>query len=234
VIETTVSVSNFEGPLGLLLELVDIGKIEITTIAVAAVTGAYLKRVSSMTSLNRDELAQFAELGARLVFIKSSALLPIIEKDDLSPQAELKRLNEELVEYRSMRIAADMLKQRQLNGSHSYSRPLKAKKSSALLPMPQLDITLLAAAFQTALQEAKPAALSYTVSNDYNQAEIALGIMKHVHLTQLPLTELITNCRDRLEIIVTFLAVLELARAGRVWVRQSRIFEEVFLELPHD
>ena len=234
MIETTVSITNFEGPLGLLLELVENGKLEVATIAVATVTGSYLTRVAAMTELNRDELAQFAELGALLVFIKSSALLPVAEDDELSPQAELQRLNEELEEYRNMRLAADFLKRRLAAGEHSYTRPLKAKKASAQLPMPLLELTALAAAFQAAIRQAEPATQSYSIRHEYDQASIARSIMKRVNLTQLPLGDIIMSCHDRLEIIVTFLAVLELARAGSVWVRQSSIFEDVFLELPHE
>ena len=79
----TVTVPNFEGPLGLLLELVEHGELEVTAIAVGTITRQYLDRLSGMSELGRQDLAQFLELGARLVYIKSLALLPGISATEL-------------------------------------------------------------------------------------------------------------------------------------------------------
>ncbi len=216
----TVTVPNFEGPLGLLLELVENGKLEVTAIAVGTITRQYLDRVNSMSDLGREDLAQFLELGARLVYIKSHALLPDIESDEV-PMAELRLLNQELAEYRRLQNAAQHLRNRLASGQRSYTRTSVPKLSGIDLPRPEIDLVELGALFQVALQRTKPAPTMTLRNHHYNQAEIAERLLKQAQNEKIDLARIIGACRDRLEIIVTFLAVLELVRNDSVRVSQS-------------
>ena len=225
----TITVPNFEGPLGLLLELIEQGELEVTAISVAAVTRQYLDRVATLTDLNRDDLAQFLELGTRLVFIKSSALLPESEADETTPAAELRQLNRELAEYRQFQLATQHLRARLARGHRSYERRETPLLPLHDLPAPELDLVQLGRLFAAALERTAPAPATIIAREHYNQAEIGETLWRRAGDCELVLSEIIADCRDRVEIIVTFLAVLELIRDGRVAVRQAAAFDELHL-----
>ena len=216
----TVTVPNFEGPLGLLLELVENGKLEVTAIAVGTITRQYLDRVSGMSELGRDDLAQFLELGARLVYIKSLALLPDAENDEV-PLAELRELNQELAEYRRFQSATQHLRTRLASGQRSYPRTAVPKLSGAELPQPEINLVQLGVLFNAALERTKPAPTMTLRTHHYDQAEIAQRLIDRAKKKPVGLSSVIEACSDRLEIIVTFLAVLELVRRGSAEVGQS-------------
>jgi segregation and condensation protein A len=224
----TVTVPNFEGPLGLLLELVEGGKLEVTAIAVGQVTRQYLDRVSGMKNLEREDLAQFLELGARLVYIKSLALLPA-GADDEAPLAELRQLNQELAEYRLFQTATGHLRSRLTDGKRSYIRRAVPKLTGVDLPSPEIDLVQLGALFNAALERTKPAPVMTLPSRHYDQAEIGNSLVMQAKAGELVLSRVISACRDRLEIIVTFMAVLELVRSEVVSVRQIGAFGEMIL-----
>jgi segregation and condensation protein A len=224
----TVTVANFEGPLGLLLELVEDGKLEVTAIAVGTVTRQYLDRVSGMAELGRQDLAQFLELGARLVYIKSLALLPGSD-DDETPLAELRQLNQELAEYRLFQAATQNLRSRLAEGQRSYRRTTVPRLHGSQLPAPEIDLVQLGALFSEALERTKPAPQTVISNDHYDQAEIAERLYSETTKRQVLLNEVIAACHDRAEIIVTFLAILELVRGERVTVQQSRPFDDIVL-----
>ena len=215
----TVNVSNFEGPLGLLLELVENGKLEVTTISVGTVTRQYLDRVSGMTDLGREDLALFLELGARLVYIKSLALLPDTD-DNETPLAELRQLNQELAEYRLFQAATLNFRTRLASGQRSFTRRSVPKLTGSDLPQPEIDLVQLGALFNAALERTKPAPTMTLREHHYDQAAIATRLVKQAKQGAVGLKQIIAACRDRLEIIVTFLAILELVRNAQVEVSQ--------------
>ena len=225
----TITVPNFEGPLGLLLELVEQGELEVTAISVAAVTRQYLDRVATLPDLSRADLAQFLELGARLVFIKSSALLPGQETDETTPAAELRQLNRELAEYRQFQLATQHLRARLTQGHRSYERRNNQALPLGELPVPELNLVQLGQLFVAALKRTAPATATAITREHYDQIEIAEALWQRAGESTVKLSEVIADCHDRVEIIVTFLAVLELVRSGRVAVRQTAAFDELHL-----
>ena len=225
----TITVPNFEGPLGLLLELVEQGELEVTAISVAAVTRQYLDRVATLTELSRADLAQFLELGTRLVFIKSAALLPVAETDVTTPAAELRQLNRELAEYRQFQLATQQLRARLNQGRRSYERHGTQALQLGDLPTPELNLLQLGQLFAAALERTAPAPATVITREHYDQAKIGQSLWQRTAQGEVALSEVIDQCHDRVEIIVTFLAVLELVRDGRVAVRQSAAFDELRL-----
>src|SRR6266576_329653 len=106
----TVAVGEFEGPLGVLLELVERNRLEVTAISVSQITEDYLDRIKQLGDRPPEELADFLQLGARLLYIKSLALLPA---DSAAEQGEeLTQLSLELEEYRRIQLAARELARR--------------------------------------------------------------------------------------------------------------------------
>jgi segregation and condensation protein A len=168
------------------------------------------------------------ELGARLVHIKSLALLPDAG-DTETPLAELRQLNQELAEYQLFQAATGELKTRLATGQQSYVRTNIPRLAGAELPKPELDLAQLGAVFSDALARSKPASQTLTTSHRYDQAEITARLRGRLEHGKLALSEIITACHDRGEIIITFLAILELIRGDSVTVKQERSFDDMML-----
>lgn len=222
----TVAVRDFEGPLGLLLELVERNRLEVTEISVAAVTSQYLARIREMKEVAPEHLSEFLQLGTRLLHIKSLALLP---REAAAEQAEeLRQLNLELEEYRRYQAAARELAR--LSGRSSWHRPVVSRLATHELPLPELNLSDLAGAFQNALKRVEPAKPEGIIRRHLSQAEIAERIRRRLAKGAFGLQELLDSARDRVEVIVTFLAMLELIRDQELRVVQEGQFAAIMVE----
>jgi segregation and condensation protein A len=221
----TVSVGEFEGPLGLLLQLIERGNIEVTQISVASITTQYLERLHQLPDQSPEHLSEFLQLGARLLHIKSLALLP--GDTAIEHTVELQRLNDELAEYRRFQQLARELATR--SQYQTWERPVTERLTGADLPLPRVTLEQLSAAFITALNRTRPALETATILNHISLETI----MKRLHRrlqAGFNLDTLIASCENQLEIIVTFLAVLELVREGSARVSQTQQFAAITVE----
>jgi segregation and condensation protein A len=222
----------FEGPLDLLLHLIEREELDITTVALAQVTDQYLAYIAQLEQRQAKELANFLSIAAKLLLIKSLALLP--RPPTLPPEAE--DVGEELVHqlqiYKRFKEVAALLHERQMHGLHGYVR---------IAPLPRLepqldlgDVTLhdLLAAVQEAL-DAIPtppvgeiiAPITVTIAEQIAHIEEQL-----VRRRQIRFREVLSEATTRVEIIVTLLALLELIKQDRARVWQERLFGEIVIE----
>jgi len=222
----------FEGPLDLLLHLIEREELDITTVALAQVTNQYLAHLAELEQRQLKELTEFLIVAAKLLLIKSLALLP--RPPALPPETE--DVGDELVHqlrvYKRFKKIATLLHEREKQGLHSYVR---------IAPLPHLepqldlgDVTLydLLAAVQEALDTipALPvgevvAPITVTISEQITHIEKQLAGRRHVRFR-----EFLSAVTTRIEVIVTLLALLELIKQDRVQVRQERLFGEIVIE----
>jgi segregation and condensation protein A len=222
----TVAVGQFEGPLGLLLELVERDKLPVSEISVGRITSEYLAKVRELQSASVEDLSEFLQLGARLLYIKSLALLPASSAQEQT--LELEQLSLELAEYRRFQAAAKLLAARAAT-SHTWQRPAAPRLAPGDLPMPALSLEQLAAAFTRALKFA-PQATPAAIIKQHLSLETVMSRLQKLLPEGFALESLIQECRDRLEIIVTFLAILELVHSGAARVTQANQFEPIMVE----
>ncbi len=225
----SVSAPAFEGPLGLLLDLAEKGKIELTAISVSSITADYLERVSVMSDLEPDELSDFLRLGSRLLYIKSLALLPREAADEQAE--ELQRLTLELAEYRRYQQAARTLSGRL--GAQTWNRSAVTKLPTEELPMPDLSLTILQEAFSRALKRAVPLAGGSTLDQELTQDEVMGRLKQRIETGGFALSEVLDAIIDRYEIILTFMALLELLKSGEAIVAQTGQFGPIMIEAAH-
>jgi segregation and condensation protein A len=222
----TISVNQFEGPLGLLLELVERNKMPVTDIAVAVITTQYLEHLAALDESKAHDLAEFLQLGSRLIYIKSLALLPNApagEEDD-----ELKRLSTELAEYQRYQAAAKILA---LNAKHpTWSRRASVKLRTEDLPLPKVELTALAEAFQTALKRLDPPRARQIIASELSQADVIARLEQRLARGPFALDELLSSLTTRLEIIIMFSALLECIRSGVTKVGQASQFAPMMVE----
>ena len=221
----TVAVGEFEGPLGVLLELVERNQLEVTEISVGRITAAYLDQIRQLHQASTEDLSEFIQLGARLLYIKSLALLPQAPTDEQA--GELRKLQLELEEYRHFQQAARTLAARSAN--HTWSRPVSPQLSTSELPFPQIKLDQLADAFTRALKLAPPA-IPTAIIRRHLSLDTVLTKLRTLLPEGFELHTIIEQCHDRLEIVVTFLAILELMRNGDAHVTQKGQFDPIRVE----
>lgn len=224
----SVSAPSFEGPLGLLLELAEKGKVELTAISVSSITADYLVRVSAMTNLQPEELSDFLRLGSRLLYIKSLALLP--HEGDHQGE-ELQRLTLELTEYRRYQQAARKLSG--MLGNPTWQRHAAAKLPTEELPMPNLRLDVLQEAFARALSRAEPLAGSGTIEQGISQESVLKSLKKRLQAGSFELHTVLDAAADRFAIILIFMALLELLKSGKATVVQEGQFGPIMIEAAH-
>ncbi len=228
-----VKIPAFEGPLDLLLHLIEKRELDITSISLAVVTDQYLEYIGHAEELNPDSLANFVVVAAKLLVIKSYALLP-----SRSPSVEEAEMADELttalIEYRLFKRAAQELREMEEAGTRAYPRtgkpilPPPAPVFGAMAPCELLEALerLLSAAAETEEGPPLPRRI-YTVAEKIDIIHNALTKKPRVAFTNL-----FSRGASRLEIIVTFLALLELLKKGQVNFEQPERFGEIHLLRP--
>lgn len=224
-IATTV----FEGPLELLLALAERAEIDIFQVSLASLTEAYVAEIAALEERNPAEMAEFLWLAAQLLLLKSIRLLPGEEPND--EEAELLGWEEDvrgrLLEYRAYKEMAEQLMERAAVDEPSYpgpARPIVVEGQEE-----PIQVAALLAAFQSVLARLPPLPLVYVGHSWTVQGKIEV-LQQRLLRGSLELVEVLLECRDRLEAVVTFVAVLELLRRGSVRVRQERNFGRILVE----
>jgi segregation and condensation protein A len=234
-LEGRLSLPSFDGPLELLLHLLDGGELEITAVSLAAVAEQYLGLLALLpeSTGKLDFLAEFLVVGARLLVLKSRALLP----REASRAAETEELDEvtleeRLREYRRYREAAARLGQRQERGERAFARQAPPPLPPPAPPPPLRGATpdALAAALQRLLAARVPTVEPdppprVTLAERIAEVRAAVLAQRAVRFSWLA-----EGCATRADLIVTFLAVLELFRSRTLRLHQDELFGEIWLE----
>ncbi|MBV8367616.1 MAG: segregation/condensation protein A [Candidatus Eremiobacteraeota bacterium] len=233
-----VSVDVFDGPLDLLLNLVKERQLDIATVPLATVADQYLAYIHAMEALDVELAADYLVVAATLVFLKSKALLPPIPielagEGEESAEAIEARLRERLIAYSKYRDVGQDLRARAAEASAYYLRPDGGDPTAELVQRYRIDAGKLAGALAAALRAAKPEKRTIVrerVSLNEQMDLVARAVRRAGRASFFGLCAGL----DRLAIIVTFLAVLELVRRGRVRVAQAEAFEDIELLPPFE
>jgi len=230
-----VSLEVFEGPLDLLLRLIEQERLDITLISLALVTDQYLAYIAQLQEASAANLADFLAIAARLLVIKSRVLLPRPEQAEEEKEPELgEELVDRLREYKRYKAAAAALRALEEAGHRVYPR---------VAPPPKVEPRLQAGGASAAdLLEAMKRALAAhppLPGVDRVVSPIAVSLSECIQrvieglsrVRRMRFSTLMRQARSRLEVIVTFIAILELAKQQRVSVMQERLFGEIYIAL---
>ncbi len=222
----TVQLPNFEGPLDLLLHLIQQHELDILDIPIAFITEKYVEYILLMQELNIDIASEYLVMAATLAHIKSKTLLPSAPDDqddsdelELDPRTELVR---RLLEYQKYKLVAENLSQRSVFGRDVFARGLPAPQAEGTAPLAQLSLFKLLDAFQGVLTRAKTV-IDHEIELD------RLSITDRINQladrlrerARLSFEDLFEGQHTRAELIVTFLALLEMTR-----LRMTRLLQE--------
>jgi len=222
----------FEGPLDLLLYLVKKDHLNIYDIPIAKVTEQYLQYINLMQLLDLNIAGEFLVMAATLMQIKSKMLLPAeesqTEEEQEDPREELVK---RLLEYEKFKEIAESLRRKETDQKEIFKRP-KVEIEKEITDNKEVyfeaSIFDLINAFSAALKDV-PKEVFYEVIKD----EFTIGEKTHeiLHLLlvtdSMRISELFNKAKNKLEIIVTFLAILELVRMKEIVARQTELFQEI-------
>ena len=227
-----VSVDVFDGPLDLLLNLVKEQQLDIATVPLALVADQYFAYISAMEVLDVEIAADYLVIASTLVFLKSKAMLPPIpqefETSEESAESVEARLRERLIAYSRYRDASRDLQARALEAAAFYVRTEGGDASVEFTQRYKIDVAKLARALEAALRSAKPEVRTIVRERVSLNEQMDLVVKTMRREGRASFFALIAN-GDRFTIIVTFLAVLELVRRGRIVVAQSAAFDDIDL-----
>ena len=221
----------FEGPLDLLLHLLEKEELDITAVSLVQVTDQYLSYLRSLEEINLDALADFVAIGARLLYMKSRALLPReAGVEDESVEEEGEDLAQLLIEYRRYKEVASALRQREEQGLHAYPRIAAPPEVPLPSGLERVTLRKLTRILQQALSRHPPEPLG-TIERDgvtvqQKVEEIVAGLKRR---TSLSFRHLVMACRSRREVVAAFLAVLELIKSDRIVAEQAELFGDIRL-----
>ncbi len=232
-----VQLPMFQGPLDLLLHLIEREELDITKVALAQVTDQYLTYMAILKEINVEFLTDFLVVAAKLLLIKSQALLPKPpasltdeEEEDLGDQ-----LARQLLAYKQFKMVAELLRQRETDGLRNFIRLALPPKLEPKLSLGEVTLGDLLAAAHEALAVRPP---DPDVSEIVSPMAVTIGQQMTLirdELTrhrQITFRRLLRRAASRMEIIVTFLAILELVKQYAIEVRQETLFGDIVLSTP--
>lgn len=237
-----VKLEVFDGPLDLLLHLIEKNKVDIFDIPIVLITEQYLAYVSSMDTKDMDVMSEFLVMAATLVRIKSKMLLPVEETDEEEEEDPRQELVERLLEYKMYKYASFELKDRQVDAGRVFykepSIPEEIKNYKDEVDYEELlsDITLkkLQDIFDSVMQ--KQVDKIDPIRSNFGEIEKEeINIEDHmIFLEEYAMLHGTFSFRKVLEhgsgktyVIVTFLGILEMMKTGKVTIEQDNLFDDI-------
>jgi len=234
-----IKVPIFEGPFDLLLHLIKENKVDIYDIPIAVITGQYLQYIKMMKELDLDIAGDFLVMAATLIHIKSRMLLPV---DEEAPQEEQEdprlELIQRLLEYQTFKDASLGLREKEEEWMNIFHRePLKDEEAAAESAEPELylfDVNLfdLLGAFKKILDTAPPEVVQITREALTVKDKISHIMEMLENNDTVRFEDLFKENKTRVQLVVTFVALLELIRLGLIRAYQEKDFGNIWLINP--
>jgi segregation and condensation protein A len=227
----------YEGPLDLLLNLIERTELDITTVSLAMVTEQYLVHINSMEELNADEISAFLVIAAKLIQIKSEALLPRPPAREPGEEDAGKSLVDQLKLYKRFKEIGGWLYAREQANLRTYLRIAPPPKVEPKLDLSNITLENLVTAAEEAFAKEKakkPLATIISAPRVTIREKIDLITKVMKDMQRVSFSSLTKDSASRLEIVVTFLAMLELIKRYRVQAHQDGLFSEIEIDRMED
>ena len=225
-----VKLQQFEGPLELLLELIELEKLDISNIALSQVTEQYLSYLKHVSDTTPDELADFLVVASKLLLIKSRVLLPEL----VLPGEEEADLAMQLKMYKEYYDASKVLHASIVKKHFAYSRQKPAVPITPVFNPPHnLTAGALKDLFLGVLKDIEPIIElpKEVIRRAVSLHEKIQSIQKMIaEKATMQFSQLLHSAKSRMEVIVTFLALLELVKQRTVTLHQTALFDDISVE----
>lgn len=220
----------YQGPLDLLLQLIEKAELDITQLALAQVTDQFLAHLQSLDDLETEEISYFIVIATKLLYIKSQMLLPK-SNVDVEPEEESgEDLVRQLKEYKQFRQIAAFLGEREAKGLRTYLRLAPPPKFQGAIDLSDLDLQTFLLAAQNVFQNAivSPDVHRAIIKPQYSIKEQIYKILNVLKLEgRTSFRSLTASLQTRAEVITVFLALLELIKQRQIEIHQAALFDDI-------
>jgi|ASRL01.1.fsa_nt_gi segregation and condensation protein A len=241
----SIRLDSFEGPLDLLLHLIDKNKVSITDIPIAIITDQYIEYIEAMEQDKMDTMSVFIEMAATLIQIKTKMLLPKVKNENNEEIDPRQELMEQLLEYKKYKLMAEHLRDKQIDAQQVFFKvPTIPEEVRNYVPkadpnelLKGMDFSLMYKIFNEVIKKNKdkidPIRSKFgTIKREtftvHDKMEEILRKKKTV--SKLNFRELLNQQITKSEMIATFLAILELMKVSKIRVIQVNVFHEIDIE----
>jgi len=227
-----VKLRQFEGPLDLLLSLIQEQKLNITELALSEVTEQFLAYVKNLENIDATALADYLSIAAKLLVIKSKAILPSLDVESMDEESG-EDLAARLILYQQFKEAAKWLKAQDAHRKQSFIRSLIFSERISFLPDPELKPKHLQESAMGILQILKEldnlpkAQISKAISIQDKISELQVLLSDKIETS---LNDLLKTAKNKPEVIITFLALLELTKQRLLSVEQEDLFTDITIK----
>ena len=226
----TFQTSVYEGPLDLLLDLIERAELDITAVSLASVTDQYLAYLNGLEQINADEISAFLVIAAKLLQIKSEALLPRPPARTAGDEDVGRSLVDQLKLYKRFKEIGSWMHARQQANLRTYLRVAPPPKVEPKLDLSNVTLEkLVAAATQAFARESNKQPLGIIIAPPRvtirEKIDLIAKVMKEVERSTF--RALLDPGASRLEVVVTFLAMLELIKRYRIHAHQEDLFSDI-------
>lgn len=240
----SVKLETFEGPLDLLLHLIDKNKIDIYDIPIVEITEQYMDYIKQMESEDMNVMSEFLLMAATLLDIKCKMLLPKEENEDGEEEDPRAELVQKLLEYKMYKYMSYELKDRQFSAEKSMFKEASFPEEIAHQTVPldydyligDLNLKKLHSIFKETVKRKEDkvdpirSQFGKIEKDEVNLEEKTEYIRNLIQLGKnLSFKELLDAQTSKMEVIVTFLVILELMKTGVVTIRQDEIFDDIYI-----
>lgn len=229
-----IKLSAFEGPLDLLLHLIEKAEMDIQDIFVSEITSQYLSYMKQVDSLDMDLTSEFLDMAATLIYIKSRSLLPrplpIVDEEDVE-EALIRQLHE----YKLFKQASSQLETMSQEAAHIYTRlPEELPEATTMIDLNDVGVDMLLDALKKMLEKEKKVVLAQTfrkVQADVYTIERSIKRVRKILLekTKVTFSELF-EAGEKMEVIVLLMTVLEMLSNEEVQIKQDKAFGRIEIE----
>lgn len=233
----TVHTPVYEGPLDLLLDLIERAELDITSVSLASVTDQYLAYIRGLEQQNPDEISAFLVIAAKLLQIKSEALLPRPPARTPGEEDIARSLVDQLKLYKRFKEIGSWLNERQHTNLRTHLRVAPPPKVEPKLDLSNITLEKLLAAAQEAFakeRDKQPLGVIIAPPRVTIREKIDLITKTMKEMGRSNFRALLNQGATRLEVVVTFLAMLELVKRYRIQARQEGLFSEIEIDRLED
>lgn len=227
-----VKLEKFEGPMELLLELIEKEELNITELSLAHVADQYLEFIKNNENIQLDHLADFLSVASKLILIKSRALLPMLKFTD-EEEGEIKDLTKQLEEYKKFKEASIKIGKMSELGKICYSREGYVGVKSLFYPPENFNIFDFKKYFLAVLAEIpiieklQEEYVGEVVTLEQKINELQNSLRQRVEMS---FSEITAGAQDKVDVIVSFLAMLEMIKQRIVEAEQLELFQDIKLK----
>lgn len=230
-----VRLESFEGPLDLLLYLIQREEMDIYDIPISRITEQYLRYIEDMDRLDLHPAGEFLVMAATLMRIKARLLLPVQRTGEEGEEDPRQELVQRLLEYKKYKEAARKLEERESERLRTFTRPLDTafvEEMTRLGDEVTFDVSMgeLVKALQGVLGRLNEV-VTHEVELEPVSLEDRVAVLRRKldESGRIAWSELFEKVRTRIEVIVTFMAMLELMKGGEIRVHQAENFSELWV-----